>query len=160
MKYDVLIVGAGVTGALLFLALKNKNINVGLIDGRDEAPNSYRHLSLNNKSMSFLKELDAWHVISKTAFEYNQIKVWDQEGTGFIDFNVNELEKNIPNIGFIVKEGDIQNSLLSLVSDSKDLLWSCNLEKIEKINGDIHCCLLYTSPSPRDRTRSRMPSSA
>ena len=126
MKYDVLIVGAGVTGALLFLALKNKNINVGLIDGRDEAPNSYRHLSLNNKSMAFLKELNAWNHISKTAFEYNQIKVWDQEGTGFIDFNVNELEKNIPNIGFIVKEGEIQNSLLSLVSDSKDLLWSCN----------------------------------
>ena len=25
---------------------------------------------------------------------------------------------------------------------------------------DIHPCLLYTSPSPRDRTRSRMPSSA
>ena len=27
-------------------------------------------------------------------------------------------------------------------------------------NGDHYCCLLYTSPSPRDRTRSRMPSSA
>ena len=25
---------------------------------------------------------------------------------------------------------------------------------------DIRICLLYTSPSPRDRTRSRMPSSA
>ena len=25
---------------------------------------------------------------------------------------------------------------------------------------DRHVCLLYTSPSPRDRTRSRMPSSA
>ena len=25
---------------------------------------------------------------------------------------------------------------------------------------DINACLLYTSPSPRDRTRSRMPSSA
>ena len=25
---------------------------------------------------------------------------------------------------------------------------------------DIYSCLLYTSPSPRDRTRSRMPSSA
>ena len=25
---------------------------------------------------------------------------------------------------------------------------------------DIMACLLYTSPSPRDRTRSRMPSSA
>ena len=29
------------------------------------------------------------------------------------------------------------------------------------INGPLHnSCLLYTSPSPRDRTRSRMPSSA
>ena len=27
-------------------------------------------------------------------------------------------------------------------------------------NGEVHICLLYTSPSPRDRTRSRMPSSA
>ena len=27
-------------------------------------------------------------------------------------------------------------------------------------NADPHICLLYTSPSPRDRTRSRMPSSA
>ena len=139
MKYDVLIVGAGVTGALLFLSLKNKNIKVGLIDSRDSAPNSYRHLSLNNKSMSFLKEVDVWDDLRKTAFEYDQIKVWDQEGTGFIDFNVNELEKNIPNIGFIVKEGEIQNSLLSLVSDSKDLIWSCNLEKIESINGSIFC---------------------
>ena len=26
--------------------------------------------------------------------------------------------------------------------------------------GDLVSCLLYTSPSPRDRTRSRMPSSA
>ena len=32
-------------------------------------------------------------------------------------------------------------------------------QAIEKELLDI-CCLLYTSPSPRDRTRSRMPSSA
>ena len=29
-----------------------------------------------------------------------------------------------------------------------------------KLSEDIESCLLYTSPSPRDRTRSRMPSSA
>ena len=28
------------------------------------------------------------------------------------------------------------------------------------VGGHIDFCLLYTSPSPRDRTRSRMPSSA
>ena len=39
---------------------------------------------------------------------------------------------------------------------------------LDKVIGRIYahmdrltkCCLLYTSPSPRDRTRSRMPSSA
>ena len=29
-----------------------------------------------------------------------------------------------------------------------------------EIGERFYCCLLYTSPSPRDRTRSRMPSSA
>ena len=32
--------------------------------------------------------------------------------------------------------------------------------KIVKLNKNLYGCLLYTSPSPRDRTRSRMPSSA
>ena len=35
---------------------------------------------------------------------------------------------------------------------------NCCIEKIKDLN--CRCCLLYTSPSPRDRTRSRMPSSA
>ena len=33
-------------------------------------------------------------------------------------------------------------------------------EKLEPIHEEYRICLLYTSPSPRDRTRSRMPSSA
>ena len=32
------------------------------------------------------------------------------------------------------------------------------LEKL--LDNELKTCLLYTSPSPRDRTRSRMPSSA
>ena len=31
---------------------------------------------------------------------------------------------------------------------------------VKKLDSGYFCCLLYTSPSPRDRTRSRMPSSA
>ena len=39
--------------------------------------------------------------------------------------------------------------------------WSVNVNNQEGF-GDYssNICLLYTSPSPRDRTRSRMPSSA
>ena len=35
-----------------------------------------------------------------------------------------------------------------------------NEVRIRKNGDKVYFCLLYTSPSPRDRTRSRMPSSA
>ena len=35
-----------------------------------------------------------------------------------------------------------------------------NIEVSKFVNTIMMSCLLYTSPSPRDRTRSRMPSSA
>ena len=42
------------------------------------------------------------------------------------------------------------------------LLWRIarNLEKPPKLTEEVKICLLYTSPSPRDRQKSRMPSSA
>ena len=37
---------------------------------------------------------------------------------------------------------------------------SCAMVSVPKITGRYYTCLLYTSPSPRDTERSRMPSSA
>ena len=50
-------------------------------------------------------------------------------------------------------------------AEIKELVAEAN-RKVLEAWGEIYalamlkCCLLYTSPSPRDRTRSRMPSSA
>ena len=58
---------------------------------------------------------------------------------------------------------------LLMVANDLRRLWGNDFivtTALEKINADgvgkaiIESCLLYTSPSPRDRTRSRMPSSA
>ena len=51
---------------------------------------------------------------------------------------------------------------LSLEDISKDILINIKyLKAIEEDNYSIFpACLLYTSPSPRDRQKSRMPSSA
>ena len=48
----------------------------------------------------------------------------------------------------------------NLQDNSFDYIYKVDLDN-SKIDEDIvYACLLYTSPSPRDRTRSRMPSSA
>mgnify|MGYP003315207948 CR=1 FL=1 len=54
-----------------------------------------------------------------------------------------------------------------IVTNGKGLKWrgtisSINIKNLKAIKSDAKLipCLLYTSPSPRDRTRERMPSSA
>ena len=65
----------------------------------------------------------------------------------------------------------IQEGKISGVIDEKDLERGSQIEDLGNVaivpgfvNAHSHVglvsCLLYTSPSPRDRTRSRMPSSA
>ena len=51
---------------------------------------------------------------------------------------------------------------LQCVSDVQGLSFYSDERVCEELNlsHSALCCLLYTSPSPRDRTRSRMPSSA
>ena len=63
---------------------------------------------------------------------------------------------------------DEVDDLLELADNNiiaEDQLVSAELEEVKALRfnsmeNDIKSCLLYTSPSPRDRTRSRMPSSA
>ena len=65
-------------------------------------------------------------------------------------------EKNIISLSTthteIIQMLEAENQLIGVDSFSETEL------PIKKI--DAYTCLLYTSPSPRDRTRARMPSSA
>ena len=71
--------------------------------------------------------------------------------------NLTELEKNF--LSFFALDG--------IVAASKeygfyygDLDPNEIITDFKEIHAYLNSCLLYTSPSPRDRTRSRMPSSA
>ena len=80
-----------------------------------------------------------------------------------------------PQIEIYSKKGDILSGgtilpvkATLIVNDGQEVAKGQTLVKIQKdvgksrdITGGLpRVCLLYTSPSPRDRTRSRMPSSA
>ena len=55
-------------------------------------------------------------------------------------------------------DGDFANTNFS--SNVEDLVCAANYLRDHHQAPRLLICLLYTSPSPRDRTRSRMPSSA
>ena len=56
----------------------------------------------------------------------------------------------------------LENRISDLESTNKAKLQQLNRDLLDQIKKEFKAksCLLYTSPSPRDRTRSRMPSSA
>ena len=51
----------------------------------------------------------------------------------------------------------VKSSIKTLLGNQEEIIY---VKGSGKDMGNIEDCLLYTSPSPRDRTRSRMPSSA
>ena len=77
-------------------------------------------------------------------------KLWIRDG-------INQYKKRMPEL--IINELKTFN-LNNLRSNNNIII--CLSEEGKQFNSVELCsfCLLYTSPSPRDRTRSRMPSSA
>ena len=87
------------------------------------------------------------------------------------------ITKSNPRIGLIALASDfmIERDFINVIKDREvdffvnriecyNPLTKENLikmsDKVTEVTKDILPCLLYTSPSPRDRQKSRMPSSA
>ena len=82
---------------------------------------------------------------------------------GRIQFHTYQLKSDKPFTVFVrnlhpsTPVAEISNEL-SMVGHIARRVTNIRIRK--KLNDQVTLCLLYTSPSPRDRTRSRMPSSA
>ena len=74
--------------------------------------------------------------------------------------NESEIKKTADEIKFDISEHEIIDEPVEN-NTAKIAAKLASEDKIKIIvKGHIHTCLLYTSPSPRDNTLSRMPSSA
>ena len=89
-----------------------------------------------------------------------------------LDLDINEEQHNLPALAqyFVDNQGSTRNELTQIlveeysrtnptISENHRILARLPIQIYWTTNYD-NLCLLYTSPSPRDRTRSRMPSSA
>ena len=64
-------------------------------------------------------------------------------------------------VGVIAYAFNVKADRDRLILTGKEILLElAPVDPLSLLQGQYMICLLYTSPSPRDRTRSRMPSSA
>ena len=96
-----------------------------------------------------VKKMNLNHVVI-TSVDRDDLK--NDFGSSIWADTINQIHKHVPKCTVEVLTPDFKGHKPSLrkVFEAKPEIFSHNIE----------CCLLYTSPSPRDRQKSRMPSSA
>lgn len=171
--YDLIIVGAGMVGSALASALQRSRLRVALVDasalpGTVTEPSTAsgfdaRVSALSAASENLLRHLGAWQQLpADTAFAYEQMHVWDAEGTGQIGFTAAALSE--PRLGHIVENRHVQNALLASIDPGRisllggrkvitlvreDTGWRLNLETGES----LHAPLIVAADGARSRVR-------
>ena len=127
-QFDVLIVGAGVTGltaaALLAQGRYSDRLRITVVDAAPRPVHStdddvtLRVSAIASGSAGLLDSVGAWsHVHNARASAYEQMRVWDEsssaESTTALRFDAAEFA--VPQLGFIVENVLIQHALLEVL---------------------------------------------
>ncbi len=143
MQADLIIVGAGMVGSALALALQDQGLEILLIDGGPlsvkpfdlQAAFEPRVSALSVASQRILDRLGVWDgIAARRACPYGEMQVWDGSGTGQIHFSAASVHAE--SLGHIVENRVVQDALLERLHDSPiGLLPGARLEQLRR-SGD------------------------
>lgn len=122
LKFDVVIVGGGMVGMTLALALaQNSKLSIAILESNAETahftPDSYHHRvsALALSSVRILKSLKVWPAMqSRRVSMFNAIKVWDANGNSDLQFASDDIGET--SLGYIVENAVTQQSLQERVA--------------------------------------------
>ena len=100
------------------------------------------------------------NLFSESGLDLDQKGIW--EDLGDIEFAGQVAVENFKKIKTFVKDVLVSDQKLVSLGGDHSVSWpilDAHLDKWDALD-ILHICLLYTSPSPRDESRSRMPSAA
>ncbi|CAA0116024.1 2-octaprenylphenol hydroxylase [Halioglobus japonicus] len=129
--FDVVIIGAGIAGASLAVALSGNGLSIALVEAQELGARALpqgcglsdfdpRVSALTPRSREFLQKLGAWDAIAAYRLcAYQHMTVWDAEGTGQIEFD--RAEVGATELGHIVENRAIVHALLAQVSGASDI---------------------------------------
>lgn len=109
MRYDLIVVGGGLVGASLVLALQDLGKKIALIDARLPSKNDPRLLALNDSSCRFLANLGLWEPLAPHAAPIHQVHVSHRGRFGSV--RLKREDANLSSLGFVVPAYIIEQTL-------------------------------------------------
>ena len=86
---------------------------------------------------------------------YNRVHIGNARPVVVFDTLYRLLKTMYPNVVYARNITDIDDKIMTAAAELNE-----DISVLSKRYAEAYFCLLYTSPSPRDRQKSRMPSSA
>lgn len=143
-RADLLIVGAGMVGSALALALRDSGLNILVVDGGPltvkpfvaDAPFEARVSALSIASQRILERLGVWEgIVARRVSPYSDMHVWDGSGTGKVHFSASSVHAEV--LGHIVENRVVQDALVERLHDSGiGLLADVRLEQMRHSGDD------------------------
>ncbi len=136
-RADIVIVGAGLVGCSIALALSMEHpslriqlVEAGSFDAIVQSSSDYdnRVVALNQASVSFFERLGLWQqVLHIRACPYKSMAVWDGEGNGLMEFFASECQ--LSELGFIVEN----RILLGVLKASMHAATNIHISDLNKV---------------------------
>src|SRR5262245_16499701 len=121
MRYDIIIVGGGLVGASLAVALRNSGLQSALVDARLPSSNDSRLFALNAGSCQFLKNFDVWPELEQHACSINEVHVSHKGHFGNVRLNGKDI--GLSQLGYVIPAYHIEASL----NDALNTLANCTI---------------------------------
>jgi 2-octaprenyl-3-methyl-6-methoxy-1,4-benzoquinol hydroxylase/2-octaprenylphenol hydroxylase len=150
--HDVAIVGAGMVGAALALALAKEGFDVALVESRAPAPwraeddVDPRVVALAASSIEFFGRLDVWTAIAELrASAYRRMHVWDALAPGDLSFDA--ADQGASTLGYIVENRLIQAVLWQVIEASPAITLRVPAEVVSTDIDDDRRILVFADDS-------------
>jgi 2-octaprenyl-6-methoxyphenol hydroxylase len=127
-SFDVAIVGGGMVGASLAVALENLDVTTALIEavpyGAVSQPSfDERTTALSNGSRRILETLGVWPAVAADATRIAKVHVSDQGHFGFA--RIDAAEQGLPSLGHVVPNRSLGAALWSSLGRRRDVRVFC-----------------------------------
>lgn len=127
LNFDVIIIGGGMVGLATACALSESHLRIALIEPNlnqnIELPDTatLRASAINAASQRYLQQIGIWESLqqSNRVLNFNQISVWEKQG--FAKLSADSKDYHYDNLGYIIENKLIQNTLYKKAQQSKNI---------------------------------------
>ena len=140
--YDVIIVGGGMVGATLAVALtEQSNIKLALIEAQQATPISedddpeLRVCALTRASEILLKNLNIWpHLIPARISAFTDMKVWETAASAL---HFDSADMGEPSLGHIIENRHLQQACLARCSQIANIDFLCPAKPVSRTGNTL-----------------------